>query len=160
MMKKLGSIAVAVSMITGTVATDLGAIASAAAAPTAVAALGLGTMLAPSAAHAQSGSRVCAMRFGSANFGVRFYLYLEVNKSDIFTCAGATAAFEAMLGTSTLASAVGTAISYGLGPLTYNAVCEKFSSTVRWRDSDICNWTERYRMYVVVMDGTTRLARL
>lgn len=148
-MKKLGSIAVAFSMMAGTVAPQLGAVASAAAAPTAVAALGVGAMLTPSTAHAQSGSRVCAMRFGGRD--LLMFMYMEVSKSDFVTCPATVAAFEFMMTTSSLGSWIGTGISYQLfGGLRYNQVCEKFTEGLRWYNGDICNETQRYKIYAVI----------
>lgn len=148
MLKKLGSIAVVASMLTGTIAPQVGAVASAAAVPAAVAAIGLATVLAPSTAHAQSGSRVCAMRFRGG--GATVWMYMEVSKYDPVTCPASVAAFETIMGTRSIIGWLNNAVSYqAFGSLRYNKTCESFTSELGWYNRDICHQTERYKLYAI-----------
>lgn len=158
--------AAAVSSAMAPVASQLTAVSTARLGT--VAAVSSVALLAPSAAHAQSGKRMCgtvwdnSVRAGSGQ-GLAA-VGMEVNKYDFFTCpalvgtwvflsgglrGGVERFAKAMFGNNAW---VGTGL---IGDLRVMETCEGFSQRVRANTGNVCLRMQDYRLYVMVKAGWT-----
>src|SRR5215216_400083 len=124
MLKKIGTLITSLSIALAPTGSLLSSTFSRA---TIGALVGTSAVMLPSAAHAQSGYRICAVSYGlSAQMGVT--LLMKVSKYDPGTCPASWVAINSVTGFG-MGRLVGAAIRAGLSKSTYfNAPCEKFST--------------------------------
>lgn len=151
MLKKIGAfitslsvaLAPASSLLTSTVSrATIGAL------------VGTSAVMLPSAAHAQSGYRICALVFG--NGWDSLTVTMKVSKYDVFTCGASWGAFNAAMFGWSLSSLASTALKSGGRSFYYNATCESFSWEQRY-NGDICNPMREYRLYSVFRGSLSKL---
>jgi len=156
--KSIAAVAAATTSL-APVATQLpGAVAARAGLATATSAL---VLLAPTAAEAQSGKRICATVWGLRASGSHTGLAsigMEVSKYDIVTCGALIATWATLTGLPTSVRSMaegllGTAAGVGtglVGSLRYNQTCEAFSSSIHANTNDVCLSMKDYRLYTFV----------
>ena len=129
-------------------------------------------LLAPSAAHAQSGKRICGTVWGLRASGKSGYaaIAMEVSKYDVVTCTGLVAAWVGL--TSLPTGLMGTAqalfnntagVGYGLiGSLRMMQTCESFSGSIQANTGNVCLKMTDYKLYkfVKVSGGAFSMGRL
>ncbi|MBW8833240.1 MAG: hypothetical protein JF606_28445 [Burkholderiales bacterium] len=110
--------------------------------------VGTTAVMLPSAAHAESSYRICAITLGQG--GDRLAIAMKVSKYDIGTCGAAFAGIQAALGLMSLAGMARAALASGAGQAYYyNATCERFSSDLSV-SGDVCySMPQQYRLYGV-----------
>jgi len=109
----------------------------------------------PSAAHAESGYRICALTWGSGMLGLT--VAMKVSKYDIGTCGASWVALNAAMGGYALADMAAAALRTGTGKsFHYNATCESFSGNARY-NGDVCKSMNSYRLYSIFRGGLGKL---
>ncbi|MBW8833068.1 MAG: hypothetical protein JF606_27530 [Burkholderiales bacterium] len=152
MLKKIGTLITSLSIAL----TPAGSLLSSTFSRATIGALvGTSAVMLPSAAHAQSGYRICSLTWGRGSMSLT--VAMKVSKYDIGTCGGSWIAFTAAMSGFALRDIAASALSSSTGKsYHYNATCESFSGDVRY-NGDICNSMSAYRLYSVFRGSLGKL---